>query len=41
MDGAIERSIAMTIRLLQKLQEERGKRNGVKPNSFAQPPARP
>jgi hypothetical protein len=29
MDGANERSIAMTIKLLQKLQEERGKRNGV------------
>jgi hypothetical protein len=29
MDGAIERSIAMTIRLLQKLQEERGKRKGL------------
>jgi hypothetical protein len=29
MDGAIERSIATTIRLLQKLQEERGHRKGV------------
>jgi len=36
MDGAIERSIAMTIRLLQKMQEERGKRKGLKP---AAPPS--
>jgi hypothetical protein len=35
MDGAIERSVALTIRMLQKLQEERGKREGVK--SFMEP----
>lgn len=29
MDGAIERSITMTLRTLQKLQEERGKRRGL------------
>ncbi len=29
MDGAIERSLALTIRTLQKLQEERGKREGL------------
>jgi hypothetical protein len=39
MDGAIERSVAMTIRLLQKLQEERGKRKGLK--SAASPSPNP
>jgi hypothetical protein len=29
MDGAIERSIGLTIRLLQKLQTERGKKTGL------------
>ena len=29
MDGAIERSIGVTMRLLQKLQEERGNRKGL------------
>jgi hypothetical protein len=29
MDGAIERSIATTLRLLQKLQQERGQRKGL------------
>jgi hypothetical protein len=29
MDNAIERSIGLTIRLLQKLQGERGKRTGL------------
>jgi hypothetical protein len=29
MDGAIERSIGLTIRLLQKLKEDRGKRTGL------------
>jgi hypothetical protein len=29
MDGAMERSVATTIRLLQKLQEERGQRKGL------------
>lgn len=29
MDGAIERSIATTIRMLQKLQEARGQRKGL------------
>jgi len=39
MDGAIERSVALTIRMLQKLQEERGKRKGVK--SLAAPSLNP
>lgn len=35
MDGAIERSIGTTIRLLQKLQEERNKRPGLFPSNAA------
>ncbi len=44
MDGAIERSLAATIRLLQKLQQERGRRKGLKltaPRASGAPPSPP